>query len=113
MVVLIPKVPEVDRIEQYRPIALANFKFNIITKVLADRLTRIAPNIVSQNQRGFIKGRQISDCICLTSEAINLIDKRNFGGNLAMTIDIRKAFDTLYWGFLLKVLHAFGFAPNF
>lgn len=84
LVVLIPIVPEADRIEQYRPIALANFKFKIITKVLADRLARIAPYIVSQNQRGFIQGRQISDCICLTSEAINLIEKRNIGGNLVI-----------------------------
>lgn len=65
LVVLVPKVVEVERIEQHKPIALANFKFNIIIKVLADRLARIAPHIISFNQRGFIQGRQISDCICL------------------------------------------------
>lgn len=76
LVVLIPKVPEASTVEQYRPIALTNFKFKIITKVLADRLGRIAPLIVSQNQRGFIQGRKITDCICLTSEVVNLIERK-------------------------------------
>lgn len=95
LVVLIPKVPAADKIELFRPIALANFKFKIITKVLADRLAKIAPSIISPHQRGFIQGRQIGDCVCLASEAINLLSKRSFGGNLALKTDIRKAFDTV------------------
>lgn len=50
VVVLIPKEQGVDRVEQFRPIALANFKFKIISKVIADRLTQVAPKIVSNNQ---------------------------------------------------------------
>ena len=34
-------------------------------------------------------------------------------GNLAMKIDICKAFDTLDWSFLHRVLQAFGFSPIF
>lgn len=66
-VVLILKVSNVDNISQYMPIAMANFKFKVISKILADRLTRILPKIISKEQRGFITGRQIEDCICLTS----------------------------------------------
>lgn len=94
---------------QSRPVALANFKFKIITKVLADRLAQIAPKVISENQRGFIKDRHITDCICITSEVINQLDKRSFGGNIAMKIDIKKAFDTMDWTFLLQVLKSFGF----
>lgn len=50
VVVLIPKCPGVDSISQYRLISLANFKFKIITKVLADRLSIVAPKIISENQ---------------------------------------------------------------
>lgn len=113
LVVLIPKFPGADRIENYRPIALANFQFKIITKVLADRLACIAPKILSENQRGFIRERHISDCICIASEAINMLDKKIFGGNLALKIDIKKAFDTLDWNFLLQVLQSFGFDSKF
>jgi len=45
--ILIPKTPNVDTISQYRPIALANFKYKIISKVLADRVASIMPTIIS------------------------------------------------------------------
>jgi len=96
-------------VEQYRTIAMANFKFKVISKIIADRLASIPPTIISSNQKGFIKGRNIKDCLCLASEAINILDKIAFGGNLALKIDITKAFDTLDWKFLLKVLSCFGF----
>ncbi|MCH96418.1 RNA-directed DNA polymerase (Reverse transcriptase) [Trifolium medium] len=112
-IILIPKSSNADSIDQFRPIALANFKFKIISKVLADRLATIMPNIISKEQRGFIEGRNIRDCVCLTSEAINLLHKKAFGGNVAMKIDISKAFDTLEWSFLLKVLKQFGFSNIF
>ncbi|MCI53948.1 RNA-directed DNA polymerase (Reverse transcriptase), partial [Trifolium medium] len=35
---------------------------------------------------------------------------KQFKGNLALKIDIREAFDTLEWSFLLKVLRQFGFS---
>ena len=47
LVTLLPKFKGADSIEQYRPIALANFQFKIITKILADRLAIIASKIIS------------------------------------------------------------------
>lgn len=35
-----------DIVEQYKPIALSNFKFKIISKVLTERLANISPNII-------------------------------------------------------------------
>ncbi|GAU26607.1 hypothetical protein TSUD_102140 [Trifolium subterraneum] len=49
--VLIPKTANADSVENYRPIALANFKFKIISKIMADKLAIIMPNIVSKEQR--------------------------------------------------------------
>ena len=66
--------------------------------------------IVSIEQRGFIRDRNISDCIILASKAINLLDKKQYGGNVALKVDIRKAFDTFDWNFLLSVLRQFGFS---
>jgi len=68
-------------ISQFRPIAMANFKYKIISKILADKLAQILPDNISKEQIGFMKG----------------------------AINMAKAFDTIDRSFLLKVLKAFGF----
>jgi len=87
-------VPGADRLENFRPIALENFQFKIITKILADRLATLAPSLISEQQRGFIPGRHIQDCILTPSKAVNFLHKKSYGGSLAIKIDIKKAFDT-------------------
>lgn len=62
---------------------------------------------------GFIRDRHISDCVILSLEAINMLDRKQFGGNLALKVDILKAFDTLGWDFLMHVLYLFGFNQQF
>ena len=74
---------------------LSNFSMKIITKILVDHLVVIASKIISSNQFGFIKNRRILDCIIGTSEGVNLLNKIGFSGNMALKIDIRKAFDTI------------------
>jgi hypothetical protein len=113
IIALLPKTPDATSIDQYRPIAMANFKFKIISKIIADRLASLMPGIVSEEQKGFIHERNIKDCLCIASEATNLLHNKSFGGNLALKIDIAKAFDTLDWNFLLKVLKSFGFNETF
>lgn len=109
LIVLIPKVPGARVMGDYRPIALDNFQFKIVTKIIADRLASITTRIISVEQRGFIRDRNISECVILASEAINLLEKRQYGGNVALKVDIAKAFDTLDWNFLILVLRRFGF----
>jgi hypothetical protein len=53
------------------------------------------------NQRSYLSN--------LTSETINLLPKKSFGGNLAIKIDTAKAFDTMDRNFIVKVLKTFDF----
>lgn len=69
IIVLIAKVLEADSLGDFRLIALANFQYKIITKTLADRLAQITTRIVSVNQRGFIRDRNISACVIIASES--------------------------------------------
>ncbi|KAK1648520.1 hypothetical protein QYE76_066325 [Lolium multiflorum] len=46
-----------DKITQFRPIALINVVFKIVSKALATKLDPIANRIISPNQPAFIKGR--------------------------------------------------------
>jgi len=113
MIVLILKVPGARTMGDYRPIALANFQFKIVTKIVADRLACITSRIISIEQQGFVRDRNISDCVIIAYEAINSLDTGQYGGNIALKVDISKAFDTLDWNFLIMVLHNFGFSTTF
>ena len=90
--ILIPKTQNADSMDQFRPVTMENFMFKIISKILADRLAQIMPNIVFQEQRGYIQGWNIKDCVCLDSDAINMLDHKSFGGNLAFKVDISSEF---------------------
>lgn len=113
IIALLPKNPNATSVDHYRPIAMANFKFKIISKILADRLAQLMPKIISKEQKGFIQNRDIRDCLCIASEAANLLHNKSYGGNIMLKIDISKAFDTLEWPFLIHVLRAFGFNETF
>ncbi|KAI9187344.1 hypothetical protein LWI28_027039 [Acer negundo] len=90
-----------------------NFLFKISSEILADRLARVVARIISPQQFGFNRDRHIKNCIALASDCVNVLQKKCYGGNLTMKIDIRKAFDTLDWSFLCRVLQAFRFSSVF
>jgi hypothetical protein len=50
IIALLPKTPKASSIDQYRPIAMNNFKIKIISKIIADRLASLMPSIVSEEQ---------------------------------------------------------------
>lgn len=102
-----------DNITQYRPIALANFFSKIIIKITANYLALIMPKIILPNQVGFIRSRHIHDCTTMVSESVNMLDRKAYVGNIGLKLYIHKAFDTLNWEFLLRVLHFFGFHSIF
>ncbi|XP_057788467.1 uncharacterized protein LOC131005480 [Salvia miltiorrhiza] len=110
---LLPKKVDASSISDYRPIVLGNFLFKIITKVLATRLNIIAPSIISPNQFGFVAGHSIHEGILLASEGVNCMNRSLKGNNIALKVDIKKAFDTLDWQFVNVVLQAFGFPATF
>lgn len=62
---LIPKKIAPERLEDYRPISCLSVTYKIFAKVLASRLMKILPELITPNQMTFIKGRRITDAIGL------------------------------------------------
>ncbi|XP_022030851.1 uncharacterized protein LOC110931782 [Helianthus annuus] len=77
--------------------------------LITDRIKGSLENLVSINQSAFVPGRKISDNILLTQELMHNYHLNKGPARCAFKIDIQKAYDTVSWSFLEKVLKAFGF----
>ena len=67
---LIPKGEGADSPGKFRPIALCNVIYKIISKVIANQLKPLLLGLISLEQSGFVEGRQILDGIIDVHEAI-------------------------------------------
>ncbi|XP_019261217.1 PREDICTED: uncharacterized protein LOC109239150 [Nicotiana attenuata] len=91
--VFLPKVENPNSLTEFRPIILSNFVNKIISKVIGTRLGPILPRIISANQSGFVKSRNISENIMLAREIFHGIKKPNVGSNVVIKLDMEKAYD--------------------
>ncbi|XP_042954504.1 uncharacterized protein LOC122290887 [Carya illinoinensis] len=76
----------------------------LVSKVLADRLKKILPFIISNSQSAFIPERLITDNIMVAYEALHTMKTRLKGkmGRMAIKLDIFKTYDKIEWREVLK-----------
>lgn len=100
----------------FRPINFCNTIYKIVTTVLTERLTKILPTIISKNQGAFLKNTKVSDIALIDQEIINHIAKptklKAQQQNIALKIDLSKAYDKIEWSYLISILQKFNFPPQ-
>jgi hypothetical protein len=111
---LIPKKKYLEQMSDFRPISLCNVVYKIISKVLANRLKLVLPFVISESQSAFVPGRLITDKISVAFELIHKLKAKRSGrkGEMALKLDMSKAYDRVKWIFLESIMRRMGFAER-
>jgi hypothetical protein len=110
-IVLLPKVNEAERIQQYRPICLLNVSFKIFMKVATLRLNTIADHVVRPSQTAFMQGWNILDGFVTLHEIVHELHSKKLNG-VILKLDFKKAYDKVKWSFLHQTLRMKGFSAE-
>lgn len=94
--------------KKYRPIALCNVIYKLISKVVANRLKPLLPLPISPEQKRYVEERQILDGIILSHEVNHSLKILKKPG-MILKLDLSKAFDKLSWTYIKHILLAFDF----
>jgi hypothetical protein len=111
-IVLLPKKDGAEEVADYRPISLIHGVAKILAKMLAIRLGPFMDDLVSNAQSAFIKKRSIHDNFLYVKNLATRLHKNNTVA-LLFKLDIRKAFDSVSWEYIIDLLQRRGFPPRF
>ena len=75
----------------------------MISKVIANKLHHVLSRSLSEEQLGFLKGRQILDAIGTSQECLHNIKEKN-PKTLILKLDLKKVYDYINWDFLRMTL---------
>jgi hypothetical protein len=111
-IVLLPKTgKDCKDIKNWRPITLSNCDLKIITKAIASRMAKVLDQIIVNSQTAYIPGRSVMDNL-RTNYYFKQYCKKNKQNAVLISLDAKKAFDSVDHKYIENTLIAYGFGPN-
>ena len=91
-----------------------NVLYKNFSKVLANRLKKLLPIIITEHQSAFTKDCLITNNILVAFETLHSMKKYKSGDNsfMALKLDMSKAYDQEEWSFLENLMRKMGFCEN-
>lgn len=87
--------------------------YKVVSKVLANRIKAVLHDLISNNQTAFIPGRLLVENVLLATELVQGYNHKNISQRGMLKVDLKKAFDSVHWGFILNTLKAMNFPDHF
>lgn len=112
VITLLPKKGDLKDLKNWRPVALLCTDYKILSRAIANRLSKSLSYIVHKDQSYSVPGRMIFDNIFFIRDVLSLCESLNINLGV-LSIDQEKAFDRVHHGYLFQTLAAFGFGPSF
>ncbi|XP_021861241.1 uncharacterized protein [Spinacia oleracea] len=109
----IPKTKFPKDVSEFRLISCCNTLYKCITKVLRGRLRQVLPDLILENQGGFVNGRFIVHNIMVVQDLVRQYGRKGVKPSCLMKIDLQKAYDTVDWQFLQEMLEYLEFPQHF
>ena len=75
------------------------------------RLKTTLAKLINKDQTGFIAGRYLGENTRMIYDSLHYTEQNDMPG-LLLLVDFEKAFDSISWSFLYKVLEFFGFGNS-
>lgn len=110
-IALIPKTKHDPGASDFRPISCCNVFYKTISKIIASRLATIIPTLVDPAQSAFLEERLMNDNILLAQQLIRRYGRKSCTPRCMLMVDIKKAYDSLSWEFMINLLICYGFPP--
>ncbi|CAI5474483.1 unnamed protein product [Closterium sp. Yama58-4] len=110
--ILLHKKGERSDLGNYRPITLLSAIYKIVAKLLTNRMKKVLPQVISENQFSFIPGRRLADAVKVVADTIDaaVIGKEDW---YLLMVDFQKAYDSVSRTFLFRTLERMGFPAAF
>ena len=110
VITLLPKgAKDKKTLKNWRPITLLSTLYKIISGVIGNRFKKFLPSVIGLGQEGFVDGRYMGEVTRLLYDTIHDAYSTKGKKGVIMSIDFEKAFDSVSFSFMKKVIELAGF----